>query len=54
MELSRVVAILALIVQIANMGSVFIEMLPAKYAVVIAAVVAGIQAFTRQIQNPKR
>ena len=54
MALSRLIGIFALIVQIANAGSFFIEMLPADIAIVVAGIVAAIQAFTVQVQGASR
>ena len=54
MELSRIVGILALIGQIGNAAQVyFIGFLPPDYALVIAGLLAAIQAFTGRVQGNK-
>lgn len=51
--MEKVIAVLALIVQVLNAGAfVFNAYLP-EYAVVIAAVTGGIQAFVGKIQEGK-
>jgi len=48
---SRVIAVLSFIVQIANFAMVFVASWKPEWAIVIAAFVAGIQAFTGRIQG---
>lgn len=51
--MEKVIAVLALVVQVLNAGAfVFNAYLP-EYAVIIAAVTGGIQAFLGKIQEPK-
>ncbi len=46
MNKSQLIAILALVVQIGNAGSVFLGMLPADVALYVAASLGAVQAFT--------
>lgn len=52
MELSRIVGVLALVAQIGNAAQAyFIGFLPADAALVVAGVLAAIQAFTARVQG---
>lgn len=51
MSLSRLVAILLLVIQVANMGFFFIEQYAPDYAVIVAAVIGGLQAFVSRVQG---
>lgn len=51
MSLSRLVAILLLIIQVANMGFFFIEQYAPDYAVIVAGVIGGLQAFVSRVQG---
>lgn len=54
MHMERIVAILGLVVQVANAGAFLYEVYLPEQAVLIAAVVGGIQAFLGKIQEPKK
>lgn len=55
LDLSRVVAVLALVLQIGNAGMFFVQAYAPEYAYIVAAVLAGIQAFTARVQGaPER
>lgn len=51
--MEKVIAVLALLVQILNAGAFVTEAYIPKYAILIAAVTGGIQAFLGKIQEPK-
>jgi hypothetical protein len=51
METSRLLGILLLILQFANLGTVFIHLLPVEIGLYVAASIAGLQAFTAKIQS---
>lgn len=52
-SMEKVIAVLALLVQILNAGAFVTEAYIPKYAILIAAVTGGIQAFLGKIQEPK-
>ena len=51
MSLSRVVAILLLIIQVANMGMFFVEQYAPDYAVLVTGIVGALQAFVSKVQG---
>jgi hypothetical protein len=51
MDWSRVIGVLALAVQILNAALVFVQVYAPEHAVLVAAVIAAIQAFTGRIQG---
>lgn len=51
MKNSQIIAILALVVQLGNAGSVFLGMLPADVALYVAASLGAVQAFLGKIQE---
>jgi hypothetical protein len=52
--MEKVIAILALIVQVLNAGAFMFEAYIPEYAVLIAAITGGIQAFLGKVQAPKK
>lgn len=52
--MEKLIAILGLVVQILNAGAFLFNVYLPEYAVVIAAVTGGIQAFLGKIQEPKQ
>lgn len=50
--MEKVIAILALVVQLLNAGAFIFNAYVPEYAIVIAAVTGGIQAFLGKIQEP--
>lgn len=51
--MEKVIAVLALVVQVLNAGAFIFNAYLPEYAVVIAAVTGGIQAFLGKIQETK-
>jgi hypothetical protein len=51
MSLSRLVGIFLLIIQLANMGMFLVETYAPESAVIVAAVIGGMQAFVGRIQG---
>lgn len=51
--MEKLVAVLALVVQVSNAGAFVFDAYLPKYAVIIAAVTGGIQAFLGRIQESK-
>lgn len=49
--MEKLIAVLALVVQLLNAGAFFFEMYLPEQAFVIAAVVGGIQAFLGKVQS---
>lgn len=53
MDFSRVIGILAFIVQVLNASAFVLEAVAPKYVVLTAGIVAAIQAFTGRVQGVK-
>ena len=51
--MERLIAILGLIVQVLNAGAFLFNAYLPEYAIIIAAVTGGIQAFLGKVQEPK-
>ena len=51
--MEKIIAVLALVVQILNAGAFVTEAYLPKYAILIAAITGGIQAFLGKIQEQK-
>lgn len=49
--MSRIVGIIAPIIQVLNLGAVFIGGWKPQYALIVAAVAHGLSAFTERIQG---
>lgn len=52
--MEKAIAVLALLVQIGNGGAFLFDAYLPEYAIIIAAVTGGIQAFLGKIQEPKK
>ena len=54
MSLSRVVGVLALVAQVGNVSQAFfLNLLSPDHALLVSAILAGIQAFTGRVQGVK-
>ena len=51
MSLSRIVAILLLVIQVANMGFFFVEQYAPDYALIVAGIIGALQAFVSKVQG---
>lgn len=51
--MEKVIAVLGLVVQLLNAGAFFFNLYLPEYAVLVAAITGGIQAFLGKIQEPK-
>lgn len=50
-DYSRIIAILAVILQVGNLALGFLNVYAPEWAFLVGAILAGLQAFTRQIQG---
>ena len=54
LDLSRVVAVLALVLQLGNAGMFLVQAYAPEYVVLVASILAAIQAFTARVQGTER
>lgn len=53
-DISRVIAVLALILQIGNAAMFFVQAYAPEYAAIVAGLLAAIQAFTKAVQGDSK
>lgn len=51
--MEKLIAVLGLVVQLLNAGAFLFNLYLPEYAVIVAAVTGGIQAFLGKVQEPK-